>query len=289
MNIEGKFKYRENKEEILVELRTALDNSLKELTDTLDNYGIPYALDSGSLLGAVRNGKSLTGDSDHDIAIKIEDLCTEQGRRFLKERATNFKRCEHSSRTYDKQKIKLFDSAESLLEKIESGKPFSPVNLGYETLYDGRPHRFLTHNRRAPLKIDVFILYPWERIGIVSGNDLPEHNNSYVYILPFHGVHYCKLDKSYLDFCDVEMQLETFNEDRTAPGKPKLNILSGYSNTTHYLESLYGDWRTPSKSYNWFSRNKFKTTKIWADELYNIFCTNTAEIQETYLYSPIVD
>jgi phosphorylcholine metabolism protein LicD len=47
-------------------------NNLREVKEILDKYNIRYWLDHGSLLGAVREGKIIEGDSDIDLGTMFE-------------------------------------------------------------------------------------------------------------------------------------------------------------------------------------------------------------------------
>lgn len=48
---------------------------LRLITDVLDRYCVGYWLESGTLLGVVREGRLLPWDSDLDISIRSSDIC----------------------------------------------------------------------------------------------------------------------------------------------------------------------------------------------------------------------
>lgn len=58
----------------LREMQLKLVDILRELTKVCDRHNIPYWLDSGTLLGAVRHGGFIPWDDDIDICIPVEDL-----------------------------------------------------------------------------------------------------------------------------------------------------------------------------------------------------------------------
>ena len=58
----------------LREMQLKLVDILREVTKVCDRHNIPYWLDSGTLLGAVRHGGFIPWDDDIDICIPVEDL-----------------------------------------------------------------------------------------------------------------------------------------------------------------------------------------------------------------------
>lgn len=279
-SVASKHEHKENSEEIFNEMSKFLDTSLIMLIEALEKHDVQYRLDSGTLLGAYRNGKALTKDSDHDIAITIEELMSDRGKAFLREFAPNFKRsARNTSSTVDKSNIEVFIDAETLLERIESGNPFVMANLGWEALFDGKPYKYKSHTRRIEHKIDVFILFPWN--CVLNAIAAPHALNHYVYSLPFFGEHFARVPNYQVESSAlVKAAYTTFDNviEKEFPA---------YANIEEYLISIYGDdWATPSTSYHWHGRRKYLSSKIFTSELLSDSVKTTLDIQQTYLFDP---
>lgn len=281
-NIDRRFKGRENQDEIFNEIRTALDTSLLQLVEALEKHDVKYWLDSGTVLGAYRDGKSLSRDSDHDVVITIEELMKPSGQAFLEEFADNFRRSHHFSRTYDKKKIETFTDAETMLERIRSGKPFILTNMGWEGLYDGKPWKYKTYSKRGPQKIDIFVKYPWN--AVINGPEqCPKAIDHHVYSLPFYKEKFCRIPSWQVDPNTqevLESQLETVN------GIVKRKFTS-YTEIKSYLVELFGEnWSTPDPKYAWHSPTKWLSTKIMAKDLLTESVADSELVQQTYLFDP---
>lgn len=72
----GNFKQNlaEHNQKHLRQMQLKLVDILREITTLCDRHNIPYWLDSGTLLGAVRHGGFIPWDDDIDICVPVEDL-----------------------------------------------------------------------------------------------------------------------------------------------------------------------------------------------------------------------
>ena len=73
---QGNFKQNlaEHNQKHLRQMQLKLVDILREITTLCDRHNIPYWLDSGTLLGAVRHGGFIPWDDDIDICVPVEDL-----------------------------------------------------------------------------------------------------------------------------------------------------------------------------------------------------------------------
>ena len=73
---QGNFKHNltEHNQKHLRQMQLKLVDILREITTLCDRHNIPYWLDSGTLLGAVRHGGFSPWDDDIDICVPVEDL-----------------------------------------------------------------------------------------------------------------------------------------------------------------------------------------------------------------------
>lgn len=73
---QGNFKQNlvQHNQKHLRQMQLKLVDILREITTLCDRHNIPYWLDSGTLLGAVRHGGFIPWDDDIDICVPVEDL-----------------------------------------------------------------------------------------------------------------------------------------------------------------------------------------------------------------------
>jgi lipopolysaccharide cholinephosphotransferase len=130
-----------------------IDEQLEWITKLLDKYKINYMLDSGTLLGIVRDKKLIEWDKDIDISIFEEDI--KKMDNILKE-----------------AKQKEYKIGASKYEGLITGFKISPNNFFYNLLYPLIPLNRIKGNR----KLDIAVLrekgdFLWEPILFSKGSD----------------------------------------------------------------------------------------------------------------------
>ena len=175
----------------LIKWKQARISLLQETIDLFEKYNIKYWVDSGSLLGLIRDGEIIDHDTDHDFCIKIENI--------------------------DENFIAMFDEI-SKSSKYD-GSVNDPLNRRYKKAFETKEiipptsfhkiqlsKRFVTqHNKILKLYSDVQILFPYDnfyfyRQNIFTWRYKKEHIENFTTICKYdRNIRVPEKSKEYLD------------------------------------------------------------------------------------------
>lgn len=204
-----------------------VDESLKMLqatTEALDAYGIPYYLDFGTLIGAMRDGAFIPWDDDVDISLLNHEDAPKavKALRILKQK--------------DKLKIQRVSFARSIYNRLKAARKNKELEVPTKEISFADPtdlrvlkvknYRKILHKRYTGINnIDIFIKYP---------------KDGKLYWMAQHKVH--SIDASLLDGGLIEIDFYHL----------KCKIPKNYD---EYLTAIYGDWKTPKEDWQYYEQD----------------------------------
>ncbi len=246
---------------------------LEEVKEVFDNNKIPFWLEFGTLLGAIRDKKIIPWDDDIDLGILAEYVDS----KFIKKKLTNELEKKGFSVYFlwdvmniDKNLIKINvqlmrynpkDHKKILLEKPVggnfTGKIIIKIGRLLSVSYYGKIKFDKSNGLRYLIKINLFYLLKY----------LPKKFKPLIYkivkifVSPFYKmtIHYLDVPANYF------LNLKTINFYGL-----KLKVPSS---SKKYLEKKYGDWKKPTKhfeGFNWYElgdwvKKKHETFLIYSD------------------------
>ncbi len=223
-------------------------NYLKDVKEVLDEKSIPFWLEDGTLLGAVRDGRMIPWDHDMDLgsfedSFKSEELRKEITEKLSKKRFSVFFFPNSVAMYKDDFHIDII-----LLKKAENNKDYI-VN------------RFLSQNAVSHLLVKLHKLsrasfYGKPRLKSVAGTrDLIKTNFFFlVHSLPhffrdsLYGISRNLLSKyEKAKYYTLQTPAKHFKSLKNI--KYGGNIVNIPNTVEEYLEKKYGDWKTPPKDH----------------------------------------
>ena len=185
---------------------------LKTVLSVLDDYGIKYYLDFGTLIGAVREKAFIPWDDDIDISL----LNSKDFNKIPLVLETIKK--DFNYRTY----LTTFKQARE--RRIEAGKKIYHKEVPFANYYDYqiakvRSNKFWIFGR-GRTRLDIFFKYEL---------------NGYIYWFADGRINKIKKEFYVKDLIEIDFY------------DMKCSIPSNYD---EYLTEIYGDWKTPNKKWN---------------------------------------
>ncbi len=210
---------------------SVLAAQMDELAELLEKNGVDYWVDSGTLLGLIREGGFIKWDKDIDISVWAQDL------RALNRLRPQFKKLGYTpwpSYTGPPYVLSLVPEKKDDRIAVNIGGYFLDDDTAYRLVWDVRknsfarkdPRHWLSEIYRFPLHVSVFLV----RSKIGARPLVGRWPWTYIIDPGYWAVPYRLLEK-------------------TKTHKP-----SGYripARTKEYLELRYGDWRKPVKDWDY--------------------------------------
>jgi hypothetical protein len=223
-----------------------IDEQLKWITDILKKYKIDYVVDSGTLLGLIRDGELIKWDKDIDISVFDKDI-------------------NKLDNVVKEAKVKGYKTSTGSYNKLVTGITISPNNIYHNLTYPYIPKNKIRGNRKISVSVlrkkgDLY----WEPALFSKEVNTGGLKYKVIKLLKIVEIIAQRIfPKSRLIkkiFGGKKMKAYRYGS-RTVPLKyfKKIINLNGLripANSKDYLKLRYGSWKIPVKGWNYIKDDK---------------------------------